>query len=116
MKRFIGLGLTLVLMAVLGGCSQDSSILDPVVGTWDSTGIIGTRMVYNRDDSCVETNTILGAVQYTKTGTWTSNDDSITRTWSDDSSDVLYYSLSSGDDEMTISLSPGGVSTTYERQ
>ena len=116
MKRFIGLGLALVLMAVLGGCSQDSSILEPIVGTWDSTGVIGTRMVYNRDDSCVETKTLLGAVEYTKTGTWKSNDDTITRTWSDDSSDVLYYSLSSSDDKLTVSLTSGGISETFDRQ
>lgn len=116
MKRFIGFGLVLAVVVAFAGCSQDVSILEPVVGTWDSTGIVGTRMVFNRDDSCVQTNTLLGVVQYTKTGTWDSDDDTITRTWSDESVDVLYYSLSSNNDELTVSVTSGGVSTTYDRQ
>jgi len=115
MKRFLGLAIVLVM--ILAGCSNDSSIFEPLVGTWKADDLIGsTTLVLNRDDSAVQTYTLINDVGVTKSGTWSSNDDKVTRTWSGSDVDIDYYSLSSNNSVLTLSKTEGGVSTVYSRQ
>jgi len=115
MKRLIGL--LIILGVFFVGCSNDSSIFEPLVGTWKASDIIGTTtLVLNKDDSAVQTYTLVNDVGVTKKGTWTSNDNTVTRTWSDSDVDTDYYSLSSNNSVMTLSSTPDGVATVYERQ
>jgi hypothetical protein len=113
MKKFIGLILALVMIA-LAGCANDESLFDPIVGTWKSEGIGTTVLVLNNDKTVVETYTLVGAVGVTKSGTWSSDSTNITRTWSDNSTDTDAYTFSSSNSEMT--LTAGGISVTYTRQ
>lgn len=115
MKRI--LGILIILSVFLVGCSNDSSIFEPLVGTWKASDVIGsTTLVLNKDDSAVQTYTLINDVGVTKHGTWTSNDDTVTRVWSDSDVDVDYYSLSSSNSVLTLSSTPDGVATVYERQ
>ncbi len=117
MKRIAGLLLVCGIAATLfiGGCAQDVSLIEPIVGTWEAENLVGTTTaVFNRDATCVSTYTPFEGLGFTNTGTWTSTSDTITRTWSDDSTDVHTYSFASYNREMT--LTNGGVSTMYTRQ
>jgi len=49
------------------------------------------------------------------TGNWSDDGKTITRTWSDKSVDVLYYTFNTDVSEMTLSSAPNGLSTTYAR-
>ncbi len=56
MKKFIGLALiALVTLSALAGCAHDVSIIEPIVGTWQNDGIGVTALVFNNDDTVVET-------------------------------------------------------------
>lgn len=118
MKRF--LGITVLSLLVFVGCEQTTDAIagffEPIIGTWEST-ILGvtTTLVFNADETCTETITIAG-VGDTKNGTWDANDSTITRSFSDGTSDTLYYSFNSDKDELTLSSSPGGLSVTYTEQ
>jgi hypothetical protein len=116
MRKLFSLAIVaFVSIAVLVGCSQDSDVFQPIVGTWSVTTLgIPTTIVFNKDASTVETTTILG-ISATKTGTWTSNDTTITRTWSDGSTDVKYYTFADSNNQMILSASADGVAITYTR-
>jgi len=115
MKRLFGL--LVILSVFFVGCSNDSSIFEPLVGTWKANNAIGTTvLVLNKDDSAVQTYTLINDVGTTKSGTWTSNDNTVTRTWSSSDIDTDYYSLSSNNSKLTLSKTPDGTATVYERQ
>jgi hypothetical protein len=117
MRKLLSLAIVaFVSIAVLVGCSQDSSVLQPIVGTWSVTTLgIPTTVVFNNDATTVETTTVLG-ISVTKTGTWTSNDTTITRTWSDGSTNVKYYTFADSNNQLVLSDSADGVAITYTRQ
>lgn len=115
MKRFIGVALFTLL--VLAGCKQTENsigaIFDPIIGTWNASVLgIPTTLVFNADKTWTETTTVLG-VGVTKNGTWDANEKTITRTYSDKTTDTLYYSFNSDSSQMTVSTSPNGIATTY---
>ena len=113
MKKFIGLVLVLATI-VLASCANDESLFDSIVGTWKNDGTLGTTvLVLNNDNTVVKTVTLLSVVGVAKNGTWTSNSTSITITWSDNSTEAYAYTFSSDNNEMT--LTSGGISTTYTR-
>jgi len=115
MKRLMGL--LIILSVFLVGCTNDSSIFEPLVGTWQADDLVGsTTLVLNKDDSAVQTYTLINDVGVTKHGTWTSDDDTVTRVWSDSDTDTDYYSLSSNNSVLTLSSTPNGTATVYERQ
>jgi len=115
MKRLFGL--LIVLSALFVGCSNDSSIFEPLVGTWKANDIVGnTVLVLNKDDTAVQTYTLINDVGTTKSGAWSSNDNTVTRTWSASDVDTDYYSLSSNNSVLTLSKTPDGTATVYERQ
>ena len=115
MKRFFGL--LIILTTLLVGCSNDSSLFDNLVGTWKADDLIGsTTLVLNKDDTAVQTYTLINDVGATKSGTWTSNDVTVTRTWSESDSDTDYYSLNSNNSVLTLSSTPNGTATVFERQ
>lgn len=114
MKRLFGL--LIILSVFLVGCSNDSSVFEPLVGTWKADNAIGTTtLVLNKDDTAVQTYAVGSAVT-TKNGTWSSNDNTVTRTWSSSDIDTDYYSLSSNNSVLTLSKTPNGTATVYERQ
>jgi len=104
------------------GCAQSSSggdsggvaaVFQPIIGTWTATTLgIPTTLVFNTDETTVETTTVLG-VGSTKSGKWTSNDKTITRTWSDGSIEVKYYVFADAKKQMIMSNSPDGAAITY---
>ncbi len=107
-------------MLIFAGCEQTSnevaSWFEPIIGTWESTVLdITTTLVFDADETFTETTTIIG-VGTTKNGTWDANEITITRSFSDDTSDTLYYSFNSDKDELTLSSTPEGFSTTYTEQ
>jgi len=115
MKRLFGL--LIILSVFFVGCSNDSSIFEPLVGTWKAADLVGTTtLVLNKDDSAVQTYTLINDVGTTKNGTWSSNGDTVTRTWSASDIDTDYYSLSSNNSVLTLSSTPNGTATVYERQ
>jgi hypothetical protein len=115
MKRLFGL--LVILSVFFVGCSNDSSIFEPLVGTWKADNAIGsTVLVLNNDDTAVQTYTLVNDFGTTKSGTWSSNDDTVTRTWSSSDVDTDYYSLSSNNSVLTLSSTPNGTATVYERQ
>lgn len=112
-EKFIGLVLVLATI-VLASCANDESLFDSIVGTWKNDGTLGTTvLVLNNDNTVVRTVTLLSVVGDAKNGTWTSNSTSITITWSDNSTEAYAYTFSSDNNEMT--LTSGGISTTYTR-
>lgn len=114
MKKVIGFALLSLLL--LAACTQASNLLNPIVGTWEITALgVTTTEVYRTDASCTETTTVLG-VGVTKSGTWSSTSDTITRVWSGSDNDTNYYSFNSDKSQMTVSSAPGGVSTTFDRK
>jgi len=121
MRKIISLAIVAIIsLAVFAGCAQNSgndaaSVFQPIIGTWSVTTLgIPTTLVFNSDSSMVETTTVLG-ISSTKTGIWNSNDKTITRTWSDGSVDVKYYTFADNNKLMVLSSSPDGVATTYNR-
>lgn len=118
MKRILGIGLLSLL--VLVGCTETENaiggVFEPIIGTWNaSVAGVETTMVFNADESCSETTTIVG-VGTSKTGTWDANDTTITRVFSDASTDTLYYSFNSDTSEMTVSTSAGGLATVFTEE
>ena len=88
-------------------------MFQPIIGTWTATTLgIPTTLVFNTDETTVETTTVLG-VGSTKSGKWTSNDKTITRTWSDGSIEVKYYVFADAKKQMIMSNSPDGAAITY---
>jgi len=115
MKRLFGL--LIILSVFFVGCSNDSSIFEPLVGTWKADNAIGTTvLVLNKDDTAVQTYTLINDVGTTKSGSWTSTDSTVTRTYSSSDVDIDYYSLSSNNSVLTLSKTPNGTATVYERQ
>jgi hypothetical protein len=114
MKRTIGIAVLLALM--LSGCNTLGSIINPVIGTWETT-IIGVTVssVFNTDGTFTDTNS-LGTVGVTANGTWTSNSTTITKLWSDETVDTFSYSFNSNKSEMVLALDPSGPAITYIRQ
>ena len=107
--------IAIISLAAFVGCAQDSDVFQPLVGSWGVTTLgIPTTIVINKDGTTVETTTALG-ISVTKSGTWTSNDSTITRTWSDGSKDVKYYTFADSNDKLVLSDSVGGVAITYTR-
>lgn len=118
MKKIISFALIAIISLVaLAGCSQNSSEnpFEPIIGTWSvsTLGVVSTRLVFNSDGTTSETTTVVG-IDTTKSGTWTSTDTTLTRTW-DDSTEVKYYKFASDNDEMTLSDDPDGIAVTYTR-
>jgi hypothetical protein len=114
MKRTIVIAVLFAL--VLGSCNFFGSIVNPVIGTWDTT-ILGVSVssVFNADGTFTDTNS-LGSVGVTENGTWTSDSPTLTKIWSDESSDTYTYSFNSDKSEMTLSHNPLGAAITYSRQ
>ncbi len=114
MKKNIGVIVLLALL--LGSCSLVETILNPVIGTWETT-ILGLTVtsVFNADDTFTDTNS-LGSLGVTESGTWTSDSTTITKTWSDESTDEFTYSFNSDNTEMNLSLNPDGLVVIYSRQ
>jgi len=117
MKKLIGM--VLVSLALFASCvntgNHVAAVFEPVIGTWSAT-VLGapTTLIFNANKSCVETTTVLGLGK-TKSGNWIDDGKTITRTWSDKSVDVLYYTFNTDVSEMTLSSAPNGLSTTYTR-
>lgn len=116
MKKIIGLALAIGLAVILAGCSNDESIIQPIVGTWETEAILGTSTtaVINKDDTCVETYTLLGVIATTKNGTWSKSGNVLTRVWSSSDTATDTYSLSDGNKQLT--LDSGVTSQTYTRK
>jgi uncharacterized lipoprotein NlpE involved in copper resistance len=118
MKKIISFALIAIISLVaLAGCSQNSSEnpLEPIIGTWSVTTLgIPTTLVFNSDGTTNSTTTVLG-ISSTTSGTWTSTDTTITRTWADGSTDLKYYKFASDNDQMTLSDDPDGLAITYTR-
>jgi hypothetical protein len=113
MKRLIGIGI--LVLVVFFGCDAFGSIFNPVIGDWEATVVgVTTTNMHHADGTCSETSSLLG-IGVSKTGTWESDGTLLTRTWSGDSPEVLYYTFSSNKKQMTLSSAPGGVSVTYTR-
>jgi hypothetical protein len=109
------LGFAVLSLFILGACVQAGNLFNPIIGTWEITAVgVTTNEVYHTDASCTQTTTILG-VGVTKSGTWTSTSNTITRAWSGSDSDTVYYSFNSDKSAMTVSASQDGVSTTFAR-
>jgi len=113
MKKFIVIAV--LSLFFLAACSNGASVFNPIVGTWEITALgITTNEVYGSNGNCVQTTTLAG-VGVTKTGTWTSTSDTITRVWSPSDSDTVYYSFNSDKSQLTVSTEPSGISTTFNR-
>ncbi len=114
MKRTNGIAVLFALL--LGGCNFFGSLVNPIIGTWETT-ILGVSVssVFNTDGTFTDTNS-LGVIGMTENGTWTSDSTTITKTWSDESIDSLSYSFNSDNSEMVLALTPGGLAITYSRQ
>lgn len=114
MKKAIGVALVLAL--VLSGCNTLGSIVNPVIGTWETT-ILGVTVssIFNADKTFTDTNS-LGNVGVTQNGTWTSESDILIKTYSDDSTDSFSYSFNSDNTEMTLTKNPDGPAIIYARQ
>lgn len=113
MKRSIGIAVAFALL--LGGCNALGTLVNPIIGTWETTiGIVTANSVFNADGTFTDTNS-LGAVGVTESGTWTSDSATITKTWPDDSTDSISYSLNSDNSEMVLAVD-GGLAITYRRQ
>jgi hypothetical protein len=112
-KKFIVI--SVLSLFILAACSQGASVFNPIVGTWEITALgITTNEVYGSNATCSQTTTIAG-VGVTKSGSWTSTSDTITRTWSASDSDTVYYSFNSDNSQLTVSTAPSGISTTFSR-
>lgn len=114
MKRTIGIAFMVAL--VLSSCNFFGSIVNPVIGSWETT-ILGVTVTstFNADKSFTDTNS-LGSVGVTANGTWDSESDIITKTYDDDSSASFSYSFNSDNSEMTLTQTPVGAAITYTRQ
>jgi len=114
MKRTIGI--TAILVLLLGSCNFIGSIINPVIGTWETT-ILGVSVssTFNADDTFTDTNS-LGAFGVTQSGTWTSDATTITKTLADETTQTLSYSFNSDKTEMVLALYPNGLVVTYTRQ
>lgn len=114
MKKLIGIALVAALF--IGSCNFLGSIINPVIGTWETT-ILGVTVtsVFNADHTFTDTNS-LGSVGVTQNGTWTSDSSTITKTWSDDTTDDYSYSFNSDKSEITLSHIPFGPALTYSRK
>lgn len=117
MKKIIGLALAIGLAVILVGCSNDSSIIEPLVGTWETEDILGysTTAVINKDATCVETKTNGIGADTTKNGTWSKSNSVLTRVWDDDDTETSTYSLSDSNNQLTLADSDG-ISQTYTRK
>ncbi|MFA6504806.1 MAG: hypothetical protein WCT14_01840 [Treponemataceae bacterium] len=114
MKRL--LGLAILILVTLAGCTQIAELANPIVGTWTATVLgVTTTEVFNADSSFTETVTVLGGVGVTKSGTWDSTDTTITRVMSDSTTDAHTYSFNSDKSKMTLLLNISGVSITLDR-
>jgi hypothetical protein len=113
MKRTIGIAVLFALL--LGSCNFFGSLVNPIIGTWETT-ILGVTVssVFNTDGTFTDTNS-LGVVGVTESGTWTSDSSTITKTWPDNSTDSLSYSFNSDNSEMVLAAN-GGLAVTYQRQ
>jgi len=121
MRKIFSLAIVAIFsLVIFAGCDQNTggdatNVFQPIVGSWLVTTLgIPTTLVFNNDATTVETTTILG-VSSTKTGTWTSTDKIITRTWSDGSVETQYYTFADNNKQMVLSSTPAGAATTYDR-
>lgn len=116
MKRTIVIATTILLAIALGSCNLLGSIVNPVIGTWQTT-ILGVSVssTFNADATFTDTNS-LGSVGVTNNGTWTSTSLQIVKTWADDSTETLSYSFNSDKSEMTLVPDPVGAAIIYTRQ
>jgi len=120
MKKLTGLAIAVIVaLTVFAGCKQTQndivSLFEPIIGTWETAGLLSTTLVFNADKTFTDTSTILG-VGVTESGTWDATSDTITRVWADDSVTVKYYTFNADGSEMTLSDSPSGISVTYTEQ
>ena len=103
-------------IVVLAGCNLFGSIVNPVVGTWEISGLgITNTSVFNADGTSSETTTVLG-VGVVKTGTWNTADSILTTSWSDSSGGSEFYTFNSDNSTMTLVATSGGLSRTLTRQ
>ena len=114
MKRLIGI--TILAGLILASCNSVASIVNPIIGTWE-TEIIGVTVstTFNANESVTETNS-LGQIGVTRDGTWTSDSNTLEKTWSDESVDKYTFSFNANNTTMTLAPYPTGVSITYDRQ
>jgi hypothetical protein len=116
MKRTIGLATLIALTLALAGCNWLGSIVNPIIGTWETTVLgVTVNAVFNADATCTETNS-LGQVGVSRNGTWTSDATTLSKTWADGSVESYVYSFNSDNTRMTLAPSSGGLSLTYDRQ
>jgi hypothetical protein len=113
MKKLIGA--LLVSLAVLMSCDSVGTIFNPLIGTWEMTVLgVKTTLVFHTDKTCTEATTVADVVGVSKAGTWTSDSSTVTRTWSDASTDTYSYSFNS--DKSSLTLSPSaGILMVYSR-
>ena len=114
MKRFFGIAL--IVAIVLGSCNSFGSLLNPVIGTWQ-TEILGVTFIsiYDADGTFTDTDSV-GSVGGTENGTWVSNSGTIVKTYSNESNKAYSYSFNSNNTEMTFVPLPDGLSITHTRQ
>ncbi len=95
----------IVTLAIFFGCNQIGSIINPIIGSWETT-IIGVTAsaTFDANGSASETNS-LGELGVTRNGTW-----------DDDPVDNYSYSFNSDKSEMTLENTEGVISITYSRQ
>ncbi len=113
MKKFAAIAL--VALLIVTGCNL-SSILNPIVGTWENTTLgITTNYDFNSDGTSLGTVTIL-SVGATTTGVWISDSTTLTMTWTGSSENqVDFYSFSSDNSIMTLTPSGGGLVREFIR-
>jgi hypothetical protein len=114
MKRTIVIAVLVAL--VLGSCNLIGSLINPIIGTWETEilGVTFTR-VFNTDGTFSDTNTVDG-VGTTAIGTWVSDSTAIVKTYDDESVDSYSYSFNSDNTQMTLALLPDGLAVIYSRQ
>lgn len=118
MKKFLAIAAFAVIAFV--GCNQAHNdiegIFNPLIGTWSNTTLgVVTTLVLNANDSFSRTVTVLG-VGTTAVGTWSSTDKILTLSYSDGDTSANYYTFNADNTTMTLSSSPGGMSTTYNKK
>lgn len=112
MKRL--LGVAALVMLGLSGCSLFVTLFNPVVGTWEYTGLFGvTTATFQSDKTVVETWTV-GDLGFSKSGIWSSEGTTLTITWSDSSIDTYTYLVSPDRSQMTVTW-PNGVTVVMNR-
>lgn len=114
MIRFFMISAVAITMT-LTGCNVVGSIINPIVGTWETTiGIVAVTETYNADGSFSETNS-LGSLGITSVGTWKNDSQLLTKTWTG-SGDTTVYTYSFNSDKTVMTLASGGISLSYTKQ